>query len=195
MHEHENNTAGDDEDRPQESEQRPAPTPSSQAEHDAIFAQLVAQFDDPVDLTRPDWPEIENLRARNDLATRNDTGLGTPQSRPRASDPAPLDPAPLDAARPGPRDWDAAEDPDEGHFVPPEPPPLPTGDTTAKFAWIAVLGGPALLLFDALVWREVVSWPAWVGLTAFLGGFTTLIVRMKDRDPDEPHDPHGGAVV
>ncbi|MCX4749569.1 hypothetical protein OG455_29345 [Kitasatospora sp. NBC_01287] len=171
MHEHENNTAGDDEERPQESEQRPAPRPGSQAEQDAIFAALVAQFDDPVDLNRPDWPEIENLRARTTIA---------PSVTPAA---------------PGPRDWDAAEDPDEGHYIPPEPPPLPTGDTTAKFAWIAVLGGPALLLFDALVWGEVSGWPAWVGLTAFLGGFTTLVARMKDRDPDEPHDPHGGAVV
>ncbi|MGF1429739.1 hypothetical protein [Kitasatospora sp. LaBMicrA B282] len=173
MHEHESNTAGDDEDRPRENEQRPAPAPGSQAEQDAIFAALVAQFDDPVDLTRPDWPEIENLRR-------------IPVT------PTPASPAPVP---PGPRDWEAAEDPDEGHFVPPEPPPLPTGDTTAKFAWIAVLGGPALLLFDALVWREVSGWPAWVGLTAFLGGFTTLVVRMKDRDPDEPDDPHGGAVV
>ncbi|MFE9421866.1 hypothetical protein ACFYNO_02755 [Kitasatospora sp. NPDC006697] len=192
MHEHEqeNNPAGDDAEHvPQEpelaervqeperaAEPRPVPDPGSQAEQDAIFAALVAQFDDPVELNRPDWPEVENLRARSDIA-----GF-TPQPRPRV---------PLD----GPRDWQAAEDPDEGHFVPPEPPPLPTGDATATFAWIAVLGGPALLLFDALVWREVSGWPAWVGLTAFLGGFTTLVVRMKDRDPGDPPDPNGGAVV
>jgi hypothetical protein len=30
---------------------------------------------------------------------------------------------------------------------------------------------------------------------AFLGGFVTLVVRMKERDEDEPEDPHGGAVV
>ncbi|WP_035805573.1 hypothetical protein [Kitasatospora mediocidica] len=172
---------GADEDRPQESENTPAPAPGSQAEQDAIFAALVAQFDDPVDLNRPDWPEIENLRAKNDLA-----GF-SPQPRPRPSTPAtPADP---------PRSWTPAEDPDEGHYVPPEPPPLPQGDTTAKFAWIAVLGGPALLLFDAFFWREIAGWPAWVGLTAFLGGFATLVIRMKDRDDDEPPDPHGGAVV
>ncbi|WP_181442162.1 hypothetical protein [Streptomyces tateyamensis] len=181
MHEHEqeNTPAGDGEERPQESQRRPAPVPGSQAEQDAIFAALVAQFDDPVDLTRPDWPEIENLRARTEAP---DLSGFTPQPRPRV---------PAE----GPRDWAAAEDPDEGHYVPPEPPPLPTGDTTAKFAWIAVLGGPALLLFDALVWREVAGWPAWVGLTAFLGGFVTLVVRMKDRNEDEPPDPTGGAVV
>jgi hypothetical protein len=150
----------------------------SQAEQDAIFAALVAQFDDPVDLTNPEWPEIENLRAGGDLAEL------APQSRPRPAEPAP-----------GPRDYEAAEDADEGHFVPPEPPPLPEADTTAKFAWLAVLGGPALLLFDALVWREVAGWPAWVGVSAFLGGFVTLVARMKDHDENEPPDPHGGAVV
>ncbi len=66
---------------------------------------------------------------------------------------------------------------------------------TAKFAWLAVLGGPALLLVDAVVWREISGWPAWVGITAFLGGFVTLVARMKDRDEDEPEDPDHGAVV
>ncbi|WP_344469211.1 hypothetical protein [Kitasatospora kazusensis] len=158
------------------------PAAGSQAEQDAIFAALVAQFDDPVDLNDPAWPEIENLRSKNDLADL------APQPRPRPASPS----TPSDR---GPRDYQAAEDPDEGHFVPPEPPPLPPADTTAKFAWLAVLGGPALLLFDALFWREVSGWPAWVGVSAFLGGFVTLVVRMKDHDEDEPPDPTGGAVV
>ncbi|WP_406197787.1 hypothetical protein OH807_12885 [Kitasatospora sp. NBC_01560] len=171
----------------------------SQAEQDEIFAALVAQFDDPVDLNNPNWPEIENLRARGELkggykegdrtADPDDLSDLAPQPRPRSSRPV------MPAAAPGPRDFELVEDPDEGHFVPPEPPPLPAGDVTAKFAWLAVLGGPALLLFDAVVWREVAGWPAWVGVTAFLGGFVTLVVRMKERDEDEPEDPHGGAVV
>ncbi|WP_441246520.1 hypothetical protein [Kitasatospora sp. McL0602] len=158
------------------------PSPGSQAEQDAIFAALVAQFDDPVDLNNPEWPEIENLRARTERPEPGDHADLAPQPRPRP-------------ATPGPRDYEPAEDADEGHFVPPEPPPLPPADTTAKFAWLAVLGGPALLLFDALFWREVSGWPAWVGVSAFLGGFVTLVVRMKDHDEDEPPDPHGGAVV
>ncbi|MFG2821051.1 hypothetical protein ACGFX4_16685 [Kitasatospora sp. NPDC048365] len=174
------------------------PSIGSQAEQDAIFAALVAQFDDPVDLNNPQWPEVENLRAQNERkrATAADPGLAdfAPEPRPRqGGNPS----AAAGAAVPaGPRDYEVAEDPDEGHFVPPEPPPLPQADTTAKFAWLAVLGGPALLLFDALVWREVSGWPAWVGVTAFLGGFATLVARMKNNDEDEgPQDPHDGAVV
>ncbi|MCX4752303.1 hypothetical protein [Kitasatospora purpeofusca] len=175
----------------------------SQAEQDEIFAALVAQFDDPVDLNNPNWPEVENLRARNELKGFKDPS-GTdrlpgepgdlsdlaPQPRPRSG--RPVMPA---AGSAGPRDFELSEETDEDHFVPPEPPPLPEADTTAKFAWLAVLGGPALLLFDAVVWREVSGWPAWVGVASFLGGFATLVVRMKDRDEDEPEDPHGGAVV
>ncbi|WP_371496596.1 hypothetical protein OG871_11605 [Kitasatospora sp. NBC_00374] len=198
---HETNKAGGDEELPQggsasepadqadtaEATDAPARRPAggSQAEQDAIFAALVAQFDDPVDLTDPQWPEIENLRA-------------TKESAAPGGDPALADLAPRPRPRgggPGPRDYVAAEDQDEGHFVPPEPPPLPPADTTARFAWLAVLGGPALLLFDALVWREVSGWPAWVGVSAFLGGFATLVARMKAGDDDEPEDPNGGAVV
>ncbi|RKE18689.1 hypothetical protein [Streptomyces sp. TLI_171] len=203
----ETSKANDDEDLPRDdaaaadspaeaAEAAPEPAPrrpaaASQAEQDAIFAALVAQFDDPVDLTDPAWPEVENLRAQNErpgrptAPTTNNggaTGFGefTPRPVPRPEDG---------------RNYSLAEDPDEGHFVPPEPPPLPAADTTAKFAWLAVLGGPALLLFDAVVWREVSGWPAWVGFLAFLGGFGTLVARMKDRDEDEPEDPNGGAVV
>ncbi|WP_329882180.1 hypothetical protein [Streptomyces sp. BE20] len=171
----------------------------SQAEQDEIFAALVAQFDDPVDLNNPNWPEIENLRARGELkggfkdgggpAESGDLADLAPQPRPRSNRPV------MPAAGSGPRDFELTEGTEEDHFVPPEPPPLPTADTTAKFAWLAVLGGPALLLFDAVVWREVSGWPAWLGVAAFLGGFATLVVRMKEHDEDEPEDPHGGAVV
>lgn len=190
------------------SEAAPAPEPPrvrraperSQAEQDAIFAALVAQFDDPVDLNNPNWPEVEDLRARGEFkggfkegpehrADPDDLADLAPQPRPRSGRPV------MPAGGSGPRDFELTEEADEGHFVPPEPPPLPAADVTAKFAWLAVLGGPALLLFDAVVWREVSGWPAWVGVTALLGGFVTLVVRMKERDEDEPEDPHGGAVV
>ncbi|MDR3032751.1 MAG: hypothetical protein LBV78_06530, partial [Kitasatospora sp.] len=126
-----------------EAEAGPAPAPrrpaaGSQAEQDAIFAALVAQFDDPVDLTDPAWPEVENLRAQNEreresgrrgpTAPAGGGGLGgfTPRPVPRPGD--------------GPRDSTPAEDPDEDPFVPPEPPPRPAAATPAKFAWLAVLG-------------------------------------------------------
>ncbi|GAA2599963.1 hypothetical protein [Streptomyces axinellae] len=104
------------------------------------------------------------------------------------------------AAGTGPRDWDAdaaaADDEDEGHFVPPEPPPLPRADTTTKFAWLAVLGGPLLMLGAILIQADLTWWIITLGVGGFLGGFATLITRMRDeRDDDDWDDPGRGAVV
>ncbi|WP_151479156.1 hypothetical protein [Streptomyces albicerus] len=100
---------------------------------------------------------------------------------------------PRDYTAPEPAEEDFDED-DEGHFVPPEPPPLPTADTTAKFAWLAVIGGPLLLLLAVLLGWHMSWWLATLGIGGFLGGFATLVARMRGDDEDED-DPGRGAVV
>ncbi|MEO3972988.1 hypothetical protein [Streptomyces sp. CAU 1734] len=102
----------------------------------------------------------------------------------------------------GPRDYrisepkdDDLDESDEGHFVPPEPPPLPEADTTAKFAWIAVIGGPVLMLL-AVVFQWYLSW--WLTtlcVGGFVGGFATLVARMSGDDDEGHDDPGRGAVV
>jgi hypothetical protein len=101
----------------------------------------------------------------------------------------------------GPRDYSVREpaeddfdEDDEGHFVPPEPPPLPTADPTAKFAWLGVLGGPVLLLLAVLLGWDMTWWLATLGIGGFLGGFATLVMRMRTDDEDDD-DPGRGAVV
>ncbi|MEU3652684.1 hypothetical protein AB0E67_07495 [Streptomyces sp. NPDC032161] len=101
----------------------------------------------------------------------------------------------------GPRDYELAkpedddlDDTDEGHFVPPEPPPLPEADVTAKFAWLAVVGGPVLMLLAVLLRWEITWWLGTVCVGGFVGGFITLVARMGDDDEDED-DPGRGAVV
>ncbi|MFJ6936043.1 hypothetical protein [Streptomyces sp. NPDC101132] len=97
----------------------------------------------------------------------------------------------------GPRDHTLAEpdedDPDEGHFVQPDP-ELPEADTTSKFAWLAVVGGPVLLLLAVLLQWEMTWWLTTLGVGGFLGGFATLVARMHQGD-DEDDDPGRGAVV
>ncbi|WP_432126247.1 hypothetical protein [Streptomyces sp. bgisy082] len=102
----------------------------------------------------------------------------------------------------GPRDYspaepeDGPEGSDEGHFVPPEPPPLPEADTTAKFAWLGVIGGPVLLLVAVLLQWDMTWWLTTLCVGGFLGGFATLVARMKpDDDDDGFDDPGRGAVV
>ncbi|MFD3315429.1 hypothetical protein [Streptomyces sp. NPDC058694] len=100
---------------------------------------------------------------------------------------------PRDYSMPEPAEEDLDED-DEGHFVPPEPPPLPAADATAKFAWLAVIGGPLLLLLAVLLGWTMTWWLATIGIGGFLGGFATLVGRMRGDDEDED-DPGRGAVV
>ncbi|MFC8371215.1 MULTISPECIES: hypothetical protein [unclassified Streptomyces] len=101
----------------------------------------------------------------------------------------------------GPRDYSVAEpsdddldETDEGHFVPPEPPPLPDADVTSKFAWLGVLGGPILLLLAILLGWEMTWWLTTLCIGGFLGGFATLVMRMRTDDEDDD-DPGRGAVV
>jgi hypothetical protein len=83
--------------------------------------------------------------------------------------------------------------PTEEHFVPPTPPPLPTADPVTRMAWIAVISGPVFFLLTALLRIEVTGLAAFLGVAAFVGGFVTLVARMRDRpDTDGPDD---GAVV
>ncbi|WP_369168740.1 hypothetical protein AB5J49_12845 [Streptomyces sp. R28] len=100
---------------------------------------------------------------------------------------------PRDYSLPEPSEDDFDAD-DEGHFVPPEPPPLPAADPTAKFAWLAVVGGPILLLLGVLLSWDMTWWLATLGIGGFLGGFATLVMRMKTDDEDGD-DPGRGAVV
>ncbi|MGD6751479.1 hypothetical protein [Streptomyces sp. BH105] len=105
-----------------------------------------------------------------------------------------LAPGPRDHSAPEPSD-DDFDGGDEGHFVPPEPPPLPEGDVTARFAWLAVVGGPVLLLLAVLLGWDMTWWLATLCIGGFLGGFGTLVARMSPGDDEDGDDPGRGAVV
>ncbi|CDR11194.1 hypothetical protein [Streptomyces iranensis] len=182
---------------------------------DATFAAIVAAYgeepQDPPGAER--WPAAENLDEERDRDRRSaadgDTdaegagdgeaatgGLTKPD---KAEKPGGFI---VYAPGVGPRDWEPEEpseddfdETDEGHFVPPEPPPLPESDTTSRFAWLGVLGGPLLLLGVVLFRVEMVWWIATLGVGGFLGGFVTLVLRMKDDDDEEDDGPGRGAVV
>ncbi|MEV7420841.1 hypothetical protein [Streptomyces sp. NPDC089919] len=152
-------------------------------DEDAAWAAIVAGYgEEPADPpgSRPFKP-IEDLL------------LPEPEEPP--ADPAPPKPALgssvvfAPGVGVGPRDHQLAEpsdddgDDDEGHFVPPDP-GLPEADTTAKFAWLAVVGGPVLLLLAVLLQWDMTWWLTTLGVGGFLGGFATLIARMQSGDDD-----------
>ncbi|MFJ3085586.1 hypothetical protein [Streptomyces sp. NPDC086838] len=158
----------------------------------------------------PDPPGARPFRSIEDLALPDDgpltapaadKGLGKKPPKPEADQDRPLGGSVVFAPGVrGPRDYEPADpdapggDDDEGHFVPPEPPPLPEADVTAKFAWLAVVGGPLLMLVAVLLSWEMTWWLTTVCVGGFLGGFVTLVARMNP-DDDGDDDPGRGAVV
>ncbi|MFF4395840.1 hypothetical protein [Streptomyces sp. NPDC001480] len=176
-------------------------------DEEAAWAAIVAGYG----AEPPDPPGAKPFRAVEDLALpekdldndietklRRNTDDGEEQRRPPAG---PLGSSVSFAPGVGPRDYTAPEasdddfdEDDEGHFVPPEPPPLPAADTTAKFAWLGVIGGPVLLLLAVLFGWEMTWWLATAGIGGFLGGFTALVARMRTDDEGDD-DPGRGAVV
>jgi len=166
-------------------------------DEEAAWAAIVAGFGEEP----PDPPGTKPFKPVEDLALlekdMNDDDSGEKQ-RPPAG---PLGSSISFAPGIGPRDYTAPEaseddfdEGDEGHFVPPEPPPLPGADTTAKFAWLGVVGGPILLLLAVVFGWDMTWWLATLGIGGFVGGFTALVVRMRT-DDEEDDDPGRGAVV
>ncbi len=105
----------------------------------------------------------------------------------------PFDTAFLDAQR-AEQERAAAAWHDEGHFVPPEPPPVPSTTPARRLAWIGLFGAPLLMLV-AVVFP--ITYPMWVSMglvAAFVGGFVFLVATM-DRHEDDGFGGDDGAVV
>ncbi|MFF3780434.1 hypothetical protein [Streptomyces sp. NPDC001933] len=180
--------------------------PEPPVDEDAVWKAIVAGYGEEP----PDPPGARPFRSIEDLALPEDDddrpgvldpdkGLGKKSVKPPEK---PLGSSVVFAPGVvGPRDYEVEEpkdddldDSDEGHFVPPEPPPLPEADVTAKFAWLAVVGGPVLMLIAVLLRWDMTWWLTTVCVGGFLGGFVTLVARMNDDDEDDD-DPGRGAVV
>jgi hypothetical protein len=188
---------------------------------DAAFAAIIAGWDDIPSLDdqvagapssddtdeqarrKPDRREGDTKPSDEGDTGPSDEGRAGPLTdvpRRPASDARDVDPAPYPAPEQapttptsGPRDWAAAEDPDDDRYHPPEPPPLPRGDLVGRLAWAGVLLGPAFLLVAGLFWRGAPRLWLALAVLAFVGGFVTLVLRLPaDRDDTDGDD---GAVV
>jgi hypothetical protein len=180
---------------------------------DAAFAAIIAGWDDIPSLDErpvaaPSSDDSDEQARRDPDRRHGDTGpsdegrAGPRTDVPRGptSDVPDVDPAPYPASEQapttptsGPRDWAAADDPDDDRYHPPEPPPLPRGDLVGRLAWAGVLLGPAFLLLAGLFWRGAPRLWLALAVLAFVGGFVTLVLRLPaDRDDT---DGDNGAVV
>jgi hypothetical protein len=151
---------------------------------DAAFAEIVAHWG-PV---APDVPE--------DVVgtTRTPEPPAPPAPRPATATPAP--PAPAAPAEPvwGDSLNSQASWEDEGHFVPPVPPPLPTVEPRRRLAWTGLVGAPVLGLLLLLLRVAIPTWASSFLVCAFVGGFCYLIATMgQSSDGNWPGDD--GAVL
>ena len=85
-------------------------------------------------------------------------------------------------------------EPDEGHFVPPPPPPIPVVHPLTLWSWIALIAGIVALLGSPLLGYELSGGWALVAVLLLVGGFVSLVARMRDSPPTDS-GPDDGAVV
>lgn len=128
---------------------------------DAAFAEIVAGLERDEPMAR--WPE-ESTRTSSD----------TPQP---AAEP--------EVAESAPRDWTPPADaPDEGHYEPPEPPPMPRPTVTTIGGITLVVLGMILLLVPGLVGLGATA-ALPIGLVAVSSGIGWLLFRMRKTPPDD----------
>jgi hypothetical protein len=136
--------------------------PEDQDEFDAAWARIVD------DLSTSD---ADNALPRDATADGTDPGLAALFE-------------PLRQQRPQPPDAFVDNWEDEGHFTPPVPPEIPTGTPVKRLAWAGALGGPAILVLNAVTgWDAPGVVTLGAGL-ATLAGFATLVWQMPDARED-----------
>ncbi|WP_405057806.1 hypothetical protein OG474_34440 [Kribbella sp. NBC_01505] len=151
---------------------------------DAEWQSLVEQFNAPSapghdggETPVPRWPASEDVDEKYEPLIDVPAGLIV------GDDPE---------DEPEPRPKRAADDPHD-HFVPPEPPRGPKLDWVSRLAWLGLFGGPILLILAALFDFGDSRITA-LAVAGLIGGFLTLVIRMKDRLPQDD-TPDDGAVV
>lgn len=162
---------------------------------DEAFARLIAGFHDSPDTRTGDeadagrhhpWPAAEDLDDTTDDSPGKES---TDSTVPADADDDLIPAGPGADTLDSPATWD-----DEGHFVPPDPPPLPRPAPLRLAAWLGVLVGPVLLMVTATLGLRLPQLLLGAIIAGFVGGVIYLIATMDDR-PDDPYDPGNGAVV
>lgn len=149
---------------------------------DALFADIVAGYDEETADPVPRWSVLEDAPE----ATPTEDGTPDPGSR--------RPPLSSRLLRSGPDLPPPPVEDHEEHFVPPPPPPLPEADRVTRLAWAALLAGPTLLVLATLLRLGLEGWVMVLAIASFVGGFATLVARMHDR-PRQDDGWDDGAVL
>lgn len=164
-------------------------------DEDAAWRSIIENYGDRPDLgapgrlAEPASPLVEPVESTEPVP---------PPAEPRAPSVEPVETSAFDTsyldAQAAERDRAAADWHDEGHFVAPEPPPVPRTTPARRLAWIGLFGAPALMLLAVI---GHVTYPTWVSLglvAAFVGGFVFLVATMERRHGDDGWGDDGAVV-
>ncbi|HSE08165.1 MAG TPA: hypothetical protein VLB29_05825 [Nocardioidaceae bacterium] len=149
------------------------------------------------------WREIvENYGEQPEVSSEADEGPSTPAGPSGPSGPAAASDADRDERLRGlfQPSWDDPLDTpatweDEGHFVPPTPPPVPqVTDPRRRAAWVGLFGSPFVMLVAVVLGWRLPDW-LMLGLAGgFVGGFVYLIATMPNRRPGDGSGDDGAVV-
>ena len=165
---------------------RPEPTPNERSVEDA-WAEIVAGYDAEIEPPRRSWPASEDVDGPPPLTVVDRTRT-TPIRPSRDEDED--EPSLLD----GLDTFGAGVPDDEENYTPPNAPPIPRPSlpTVLGVAGI-VIGLIVFLKPDLLPIHESIA--MFLGFAAILGGFGTLVWRLRPGDADDDGDPEDGARV
>ncbi len=158
---------------------------------DEAWAGIVAAYSASPNEASPRWPNSEDVEGPKPEVEDADLlgqvyGLGDAPPHPASGTSA----TGFEEFIAGPKPEPA--DPGD-HFDPPQPAPLPTGDPVTRAAWVALVSGPLFLIITTILGDGPGGLSGLIAVALFVGGFVTLVARMRDsRDDDGPDD---GAVI
>jgi hypothetical protein len=154
-------------------------------DEDAAWREIIAHYGDE--------PAIEELLADDDASPAELQEPPAPD-QPVAGSDADSDERLRGLFRPtwdDPMETGATWD-DEGHFVPPSPPPARVQDPRRGIAWLGLFGSPFVMLLAVVLQLTLPHWLLFLLAVGFTGGFVYLVATMPNRRGGPGDD---GAVV
>lgn len=166
----------------------------NRSDEEAIWAQIVADYDRGTDSPVPPWPADEDAgRDADDEAAADDGDrdkLEDLADEPDSEPPGDPDPAPRTRRE---QAADSRRDNPDDHYLPPPPPPVPHLQRATLYALVLIAFGATLLVAPgALDLGRDVSFV--FGVLGIVTGVGMLVYRMRERPPFD-EGPDDGAVV
>jgi hypothetical protein len=149
---------------------------------DAAWQEIVASLRRPGPQGPIPWPDAENVTQQQAPST----GTDGPHAVARPPATAPSAPPERPATFP--------DDPDDEHFVPEPPPPVPVPTGPSAYGIAALIAGSIVLLVSTMAGDQVSPTLLVLAIAAIVGGFVTLVARMRAGPPTDSGSDDGAVI-